>query len=165
MPTRKLILFCGIVVTVLITAPLVLSQEPAPRSTRNKAKPDKQKSSKPKKGRTVKDLDTLVEALKARGLKVEHAGDVSQPFFSVEGRALTVNGENVQVFRYPTVEAAGRDAGQVSPDGSGVGTSMVSWVGTPHFYRKGNLIVLHVGDNPRVTGALRSTLGAQFAGR
>jgi hypothetical protein len=165
MLTRKLILFCGIAVTVLITAPLILSQEPGTRCTRYKAKPDKQKSSKPQAGRTAKDLDTLVEALKAQGLNVERADDVSQPFFSIEGRALTVNGENVQVFRYPTTEAAGREAGQVSPDGSSVGTSMMSWMAPPHFYRKDNVIVLYVGGNGEVLRALQSVLGAQFAGR
>ncbi|MCA1620505.1 MAG: hypothetical protein LC795_14590 [Acidobacteria bacterium] len=111
------------------------------------------------------DAHSLAEALKARGLKVEPAGGVTQPFFSVEGRAFDVEGENVQVFRYPTEAAARKEAAGVSPDGSGTATSMVSWVGTPHFYRKGRLIVLYVGDNPKVLGALSGALGAQFAGR
>lgn len=125
----------------------------------------KQKSSKPNAARKLKDIDSLAEALKAQGLSVERAGEVSQPFSSVEGHAINVDGENVQVFQYPTAEAARKEAAQVRPDGSGVGTSMVSWIGPPHFYRKDNLIVLYVGDNPKATGALRSSLGAQFAGR
>jgi hypothetical protein len=162
MPANKFVLFCALAATTLITAPVISGQEPGNRRGRNKSSPVKQKS-KPR-ARTAGDLETLVEALKARGLSVERAGEVSQPFFSVEGRALTVNGENVQVFQYRTAEIAAKEAGQVSPDGSGTGTSMVTWVGTPHFFRGGRLIVLYVGDNPKVLEGLRAALGAQFAG-
>lgn len=164
MPTRNLILILGIAVTMLVTAPSSFSQEPGTRRTRYKAKPEKRKSSKPRAVRALSDLDTLVEALKARGLGVERAGDVSQPFFSAEGRALTVAGENVQVFQYRTAGDARKEAAQVSPDGSSVGTSMMSWVSTPHFYRKENLIVLYVGEKEEVLRALQSALGARFAG-
>jgi hypothetical protein len=163
MIANKLLLFCALAVTAHITAPLVLGQEPGTRCTRYREGSGK-KSPKPQGGRTLNDIDTLVDALKAQGLSVERAGGVSQPFFSVGGRALAVNGENVQVFQYRTAEAAAKEAGQVSPDGSGTNTSMVSWVGTPHFFRGGKLIVLYVGDDSKVLGALRASLGAQFAG-
>ena len=165
MLARILVQVGALVVAALITVPLVLGQRPGNRRARHKAGQFKQKASKPEAARTLKDLDSLVGALKARGLSVGRADGVSQPFFSVEGRALTVDGENVQVFQYPTAEAARKEAARVSPDGSGVGTSMMSWVGPPHFYRKDNLIVIYVGDNSKVTGALRSSLGTQFAGR
>ncbi|HEX6623881.1 MAG TPA: hypothetical protein VF064_09220 [Pyrinomonadaceae bacterium] len=164
MPASKLVLFCALAVTAHATAPSVPGQGPGARCTRYKGGSVKQKSSKPREARTSHDLDKLVEALKAQGLGVERAGDVSQPFFSVESRALTVNGENVQVFQYRTAEAAAKEASQVSPDGSGVGTSMASWVGTPHFFRGGRLIALYVGDDAKVLEALRASLGAQFAG-
>lgn len=115
--------------------------------------------------RASKDLDALVRSLRAAGVKVERGGRVSQPFFSAGGQILAVEGEDVQVFRYATTAAAEREAGRVSPDGSSVGTNMMSWMSTPHFFRKDNLIVLYVGDNSKVMGALRSTLGAQFAGQ
>ena len=97
-------------------------------------------------------------------MKVERGGKVSQPFFSVGGPILAVEGEDVQVFRYATARAAEREVGRVSADGSSVGTNMMSWMSTPHFYRKDNLIVLYVGDNAAVLRALAAVLGAQFAG-
>jgi len=114
--------------------------------------------------RTPKDIDALSKRLRAAGVKVEPGGRVSQPFFSVGGQILAVEGEDVQVFRYATARAAGREAGRVSPDGSSVGTNMMSWMSTPHFFRKDNLIVLYVGDNAAVLRALAAVLGAQFAG-
>ena len=164
MPANKLVLSCALAVTALIT-PSISGQEPGTRRTRYKGGSVKKKSSKPRVPRGVKDLDALVEALKAQGLEVERAGDVAQPFFSVEGHALNVDGENVQVFQYRTAGAAEKEAGQVSPDGSSVGTSMMSWVEPPHFFRSEKLIALYVGDSPRLLEALRAALGAQFAGR
>jgi hypothetical protein len=82
----------------------------------------------------------------------------------VKGREIAVDGESVQVFDYPSGETADGDAKRVSPDGSAVGTSKVSWLSTPHFFKKGDLIVLYVGGNRAVLDALRAALGPQFAG-
>ena len=164
MLARKLALFCALAATALVTAPLTSGQEPGMRRKRYESVSGSQKASTRRRARAITNLDTLIEALKAKGLSVERAGSVTQPFFSVEGHALTVAGENVQVFQYRTAAAAAKEAGQVSPDGSGTGTSMVTWVGTPHFFRGGKLIVLYVGDDPNVLEALRASLGTQFAG-
>ena len=95
---------------------------------------------------------------------MSRAGAVSQPFFSAKGRAISVNGENVQVFVYASQGTAEAEAKRVSPDGASVGTSMMSWMAPPHFYRKGNLIVLYVGRDEAVLRALTTVLGPQFAG-
>ena len=164
MLARKLALFCALAATALVTAPLTSGHEPGAGRERHKSVSGKQKASSRRRARAVNELDALVEALKAKGLSVVRAGGVTQPFFSVEGRALNVAGENVQVFQYRTAAAAAKEAGRISPDGSGTGTSMVTWVGTPHFFRGGKLIVLYVGDDSKVLEALRSSLGTQFAG-
>jgi hypothetical protein len=123
-----------------------------------------QKKPPPAQKNGVIDVTSLIAGLRAGGSKVEEAGEISQPFFSVQGRQRTVDGENVQAFEYASQRAADREAKQVSPDGSSVGSSMVSWGGTPHFYKKGKLIVLYVGDDQGVLRALRLLLGTQFAG-
>lgn len=115
-------------------------------------------------GDTVTDYVSLVDALRAEGATVEPAGTVSQPFFSVEGQLIRVNGQDVQVFEYQDEETAQSQAELVSPDGSSVGTSMMTWVGPPHFYQKGSLIVLYVGSGEEVTSVLGTVLGPQFAG-
>ncbi len=53
----------------------------------------------------------------------------------------------------------------MSAGGSSIGTTMVTWVAAPHFYKSGRLIVLCVGDDAGVIAALEAALGAQFAGR
>ncbi len=112
----------------------------------------------------VTDYESLIEALRAEDATVEEAGSVSQPFFSVEGQVISVNGQDVQVFEYQDADAAQAEAELVSPDGSSVGTSMVTWIEAPHFYRSGKLIVLYVGGSESVLSVLEAVLGPQFAG-
>ena len=56
------------------------------------------------------------------------------------------------------------EAELVASDGSSVGTSMMAWIATPHFYINGMLIVLYVGDSSETIGLLEDALGPQFAG-
>ena len=116
-------------------------------------------------GGPVTDHVSLVDNLRQAGATVEPAGEVSQPFFAVAGNIIVVNGGDVQVFEYADAAAAEAEAALVSPDGSSVGTSMIGWVASPHFYKAGRLIVLYVGDSEAVTDVLESVLGQQFAGR
>lgn len=78
---------------------------------------------------------------------------------------VKVRGEDVQVFQYSNIAAATAQADLVSPDGGTVGTTKLHWVGLPHFYKQGKLLVLYVGDNGNVLKALEAVLGRQFAGK
>jgi hypothetical protein len=115
-------------------------------------------------GDPVSDYVSLIDNLRAADATVNPAGEVSQPFFSVKGQVIKVNGEDVQVFEYIDKAAAEAEAKLVSPDGSSIGTSMVSWIAPPHFYRAGRIIVLYVGESGSVLDALESVLDSQFAG-
>lgn len=119
----------------------------------------------PVSNQPVMDYAGLIKSLRAAGASVERRGGVDQPFFSVNGKMLKVRGEDVQVFEYSDATAAEAQAALVSPSGSAVGTTKIHWVGPPHFFKKGRLIVLYVGDNDKVLNALEAVLGRQFAGR
>lgn len=129
------------------------------------AEPDSGQTPATSHGGPVKDYVSLVDNLRAQGATVEPAGEISQPFFSVQGYAIKVNGADVQAFEYADAASAEADAAKVSSDGSTIGTSMVDWVGPPHFYKVGRVIVLYVGDDQGVIDILQKVLGAQFAGR
>lgn len=114
---------------------------------------------------SVQDYTSLISHLRAQGVAVTTKETISQPFFSVPGNVIDVKGEEVQVFEYLTMAAAEKEAALVSPTGGSIGTSMVSWMRTPHFYKKGRLIVLYVGVDKSVIALLNNALGTQFAGR
>jgi hypothetical protein len=111
------------------------------------------------------DYRSLVDALQAEGATVEPGGAVAQPFFAVEPQVITVNGAQVQVYEFTDTASAEAAAARVSADGSTVGSTMITWIAPPHFYRSGRLVVLYVGDNEVVLSLLQSVLGEQFAGQ
>jgi len=116
-------------------------------------------------GREAVDYVSLIDNLRANDATVNPEGEIEQPFFSVTGFSIQVNGSSVQVFEYNSAEDAKADASLVSPDGSRIGTTMPFWVDDPHFYYKEKIIVLYVGDDPAIEELLESVLGSQFAGR
>ncbi|MEK0347324.1 MAG: hypothetical protein QQN44_03260 [Nitrosopumilus sp.] len=116
-------------------------------------------------GREAVDYVSLIDNLRANNATVIPEGEIEQPFFSVTGFSIQVNGSSVQVFEYNSAEDAEADASLVSLDGSSIGTSMPFWVDDPHFYYKEKIIVLYVGDDPAIEELLESVLGSQFAGR
>jgi len=114
----------------------------------------------------VTDYISLIENLRATGATVEPAGELTQPFFSVTGKVIKVNGSDVQVFEYNNTVSAEAEAALISPDGSSIGTSMVGWIEPPHFYKVDKLIVLYVvGTSQDMIDMLQRVLGEQIAGR
>jgi len=107
----------------------------------------------------IKGYDDLVGALRDAGSSVESAEELEQPFFTVKGKVIRVDGADVQVFEYSDEAAMGAEASQISPDGTSVGTSMMMWVEPPHFWAKGRLIVLYVGSDAGVIENLSGVLG------
>ena len=117
-------------------------------------------------GGAVKDQVSLIDALRQKGATVEIAPDpVEQPFFSVAGTSVVVNDAPVQVYEYANENEAAAQAAKISPDGYEIGgTTMVTWIEPPHFFRTGRIIVLYVGTDEKTLALLTELLGAQFAG-
>ena len=112
----------------------------------------------------VEDQASFIAALQEAGATVEVGDPITQPFFTPEGQIIKVNGADVQVFEYESPEAIANESSQVAPDGGSIGTSMVSWMDTPHFYKAGGIIVLYVGSDETMLGLLEKVMGPQFAG-
>ena len=111
------------------------------------------------------DYASFIDKLRAAGASAEAGEAVDQAFFSVRGRMIEVGGEEVQVFQYIDAAAAEAEAALVSADGSAIGTHMVHWIEPPHFYKKGKLLVLYVGDNEKILKMLVAVLDRPFAGK
>ena len=116
-------------------------------------------------GGEVEDQTSLIDALRAGGATVELGDTVEQAFFTAAGQILKVNGKDVQVFEYESAEKMEADAAQVAPDGGSIGTSMVTWVEPPHFFKSGRVLVLYVGEDKAVIDLFKGALDEQFAGR
>jgi len=109
------------------------------------------------------DLERMIEKLRSEGLTVEPAGEIEQPFFSVKGKIIQVNGGTLQVFEYDDVSTTTEEAASVSPDGSSIGNTQVEWSDTPHFYHNGKMIILYVGHDEELLQTFEETIGFTFA--
>ena len=110
----------------------------------------------------------LVEMLKHVGAKVSIAEQMpreSFPFFAVNAQRLQVNGQSVHVFAYPDAAAAAADASRVTPSGTPIGSTQITWIDPPRFYTRGQLIVLYVGRDDEVSRFLETLMGPPFAGK
>jgi len=114
-------------------------------------------------GGLVKDQVSLLDALRKAGTSVQIGEQTEQPFLSVEGTQITINGVDMQVFEYADEDAARADAAKTADILAGRGTMMIDWVGSPHAYRAGRVLVLYVGDDPATLKLLQHVLGAPFA--
>lgn len=113
----------------------------------------------------VNDKATLIDALRDVGATVDNGNQIEQMLFTVEGQIIKVNGVDVQVYEFASVEAMEADATLVAPDGGSVGTTMIMWIATPHFYKTGHILVLYLGDDQATLDLIEGALGSQFAGR
>jgi len=113
----------------------------------------------------IVDKEGLIAALNAADAVREVGDPVKQEYFSVGGANIKVRETDVLVFEYDSPEAMEADASLVASDGGSIGTTMLFWVSTPHFFKAGRIIVVFIGDDAETLAQLQSLLGAQFAGR
>lgn len=113
----------------------------------------------------VIDSAGLIAALNAADAVMEVGDPVMQEYFSVGGASVKVRETDILVFEYDSAETMEAAASLVASDGGSIGTTMVTWVSTPHFFKAGRIIVVYIGDDAETLVQLQSLLGAQFSGR
>jgi len=110
----------------------------------------------------VMDYASFAAYLGEAGLQVEETGVVSQPFTATEGKTLTVNGDEMQVFEFSDQSSAEAQAAAFKEY---FDTAMIMWIAPPHFYQTGKIIVLYLGENAEIIRTLEAVAGTQFAGQ
>ena len=114
----------------------------------------------------VGSVEQLVQAVRREGLNATLGGGTNAnvlPFFTVAARPILVDGSTIHAFEYPSAEAAATDVTLMKRDGQPAVPTVITWVSTPRFYRRDQLIVLYVGCSPAIIEALDRTMGLAFA--
>lgn len=89
---------------------------------------------------------------------------VTKPYLSTPGTLVHINGQGVQVFEYADAALLEAEISGLAPDASSIDGRPLAWQGTPHFWRRGPVLVLWVGDDPAMLQLLNTVLGEQIAG-
>lgn len=137
--------------TILIVAISACQSQPRPATS-------------PTQVTTGPATQSLADEFLAAGANVAFSIRLTQPFFSVGGIVLTVNGEDLQVFEYPDEATVQADVDAISPDANIINDEDMAWIAPPHFYRRGILMILYMGDNTDTLLLIEQVIGEQFAG-
>lgn len=111
------------------------------------------------------DVESLVAQLQQLGLDVTYQGQsLEQSFLFPSAHLITVEGEDVRVYLYDSVERLKEDAAKISIDGGTLAGTPVRWMAPPRFYARGTFLALYVGVDEAIVAALDSLFGRPFAG-
>lgn len=124
---------------------------------------------------TYEALTVLKQALIQRGIGYTEKKPEYEGFMSVDPVVLQIvsSADLIKLYEYPSEEQALNAAKGVHPGGceitiwnqDGTKTSTnISWISYPHWYRKGNVIALYVGEDPAILDIMEDVFGTQFAG-
>jgi penicillin-binding protein 2 len=84
---------------------------------------------------------------------------VLHPFFRVPGQIIHVNGQDLQVFVYPTATARKSDSARISADGRLIAGEVVDWPVAPRFASYGNVLVVLLSTDSRLAGRVDRAIG------
>ena len=118
------------------------------------------------------DLSALLNDLTARGGKVRvlNEGTHGSAVLNAPEVTICLDREPLRVFEYTSERNRSAASAGIDPTGStirGAGgkISMVEWVGPPHFYARGRIIVLYLGASTKPTTQLAKILGKSLSPR
>ncbi|MCA9880286.1 MAG: hypothetical protein KC442_20970, partial [Thermomicrobiales bacterium] len=84
---------------------------------------------------------------------------ILHPFFRVPGQLVRVNGQDLQVFVYPDVNARKSDSARISADGTMIAGEVVEWLAKPRFAATGNVLAVMLTDDARLGGRVERAIG------
>jgi hypothetical protein len=102
----------------------------------------------------------LTTALREMEFVVQVGGPFRDFLFEEDGQLLLVNGQQVQVWEFATVEAA--DEARAFITGPNSPLSRLDFSAPPRFFQSGQMVVLFVDINRSVLTALTALLGNPF---
>ena len=130
-------------------------------------------------GKDISNSDELIKELKTHRYKVEveEVSNYRPVLFSVQPKIIKINDKTLEVYEFKSKEEADEQGKNISKDGRSIknikgrmkdGATLrscyVNWSEPPHFYKRGNIIVVYSGKNLRLQYNLAKIMGKQVAG-
>lgn len=111
----------------------------------------------------------LVDALARHGLAFDAEGQQEMEYLPTPAWIYRRGEQTLEVHEFPDATQATRTLARISPNGRVIrqedGSRMaVEWLGSPHVYQAGRLLVIYVGSDEAVLAALETIMGPQRAG-
>lgn len=108
---------------------------------------------------TVSTTDDLARSLLEAGVEVSEESRPGWSLLGQAGRVIQVDGAEIQVFEYRTVEERAAISGTISPDGSAAGGEEAPWPDRANLWATGRIIVVYAGTDGGTILLLSGLLG------
>lgn len=112
----------------------------------------------------IGNTEEFIKSLEKSGYKTKTIKQDNNRFLSGTLTLIAINETNIGIYEYKNNQEMEQDSKTISSDASMIGYTIYDWKATPHFYKKGNIIVSYFGDNKEIIETLEKLLGQQFAG-
>ena len=101
---------------------------------------------------------SLIRELTSNGFTAAAVDKVTRRQFTVGGTIVTLNGDNIQVFEYPSHEMAVIEASNLQEEYR-ISSQTSGWKNRMHLYVYDTLIIYYVGNSSTVINALDQNTG------
>lgn len=115
------------------------------------------------------DIEQFTSEMKAKNYNFEVQDVENQDdFLSNTKKRMVIGKESLEIYLYNSNKEMEDDAKNINMNGFGYSDGnksiIIDWISYPHFYKKGNVIVLYVGENEKIISDLNDIMGEQFVG-
>lgn len=100
----------------------------------------------------------FVQQLKNDGYTPIVLGEISRSSFSVSGRIITLNNDNIQAFEYADHDSALHDA-SILADKYTSSSRPIAWKKNMHLYVNDKLVTFYMGNNAYILNSLDQNAG------
>ncbi len=104
-------------------------------------------------------LADVVESLGGVGAMVEQGDRNPGAPFSAPRQMLAVEEFRIGVYEYADTTARVADEATIAMNGWSVNATPVEWIAPPHYWSRGRVIVLYLGDDSAAISLLTAALG------
>jgi hypothetical protein len=113
-------------------------------------------------------IEQFQSEMQAKNYKFE-VKDAEKDFLPTTRKRMIIGDETLDIYLFDDNIDMENEAKYIDGDGSvyssGSKSMKVRWISSPHFYKRGNIIVQYIGTNEKIISDLKDILGEQFAGR
>lgn len=126
------------------------------------------------------DLEEFENEMKSKGYEYKRQdlqGGVLTPIsqymylndnIMVDGKQVILYDTEIIIYSYEYKEEMEKEASSINKEASQISRNddliQIEWQKTPHFYKKGRIIVQYIGDDEKIISDLTEIMGEQFAG-
>ena len=114
------------------------------------------------------DYTAFLNMLTVNKLQYEEAEVDDDSFLSVPRKPVLIGDEIISIYEYASNDDMEEDSKYIDKGGCNISVPSkavkISWISSPHFYKKDTLIIQYTGEDEQILEFLYENYGAEFAG-